>query len=630
MARFINDEYGLDLTPETIKVSARTVKDLFEIVVRAFEIKQTHARETRRASQEKLRRSSLSRSRSDSDSDDMASPDFLRPEVLLMLDNIQAEKKWFMGLDLGTQSLKCVVIKASGAIVKEMSVVFDEELPAYKTVGGVRKEGLQVTCPALMWVEALDLLMQKLKKENFAFENIVGISGGAQQHGSVYWKKGAHRIMRHLRGDGAEGLSDQLKDAFSVPNSPVWMDGSTEAFKRTLENLAGGSKNLANMTGSRGFCRFTASQMAKISAVYPEKWADTERVSLVSSFLGSLLYGAYCPIDFGDGSGMNMLDIHSLKWIPLCADFVGPNTISKLGEPVEGHSIIGRIGSYFVTRYGFSRDCVVSAFSGDNLNSLAALRLTCNSVAVSLGTSDTIFGVTAAPRPSSVEGHVFCSPLTLGEYVGLVCFSNGSLSREAIRDAFAQGSWEVFDRYLDQTEPGAGGYIMIEWTVDEVTPPIRSGRHLFHSQGYRVQTLSDDPEVHKARVCRAMVEGQMLRMRHHAKSIGIGATEKIIATGGASQNRHILQILADVFGCPVLVSKTNSNSAALGGAYRALHSFQRKRGAFYSFESATEHIPEALEEVAKPNMDIHKTVYQPYTSLYGELVTQLYDGYLGL
>ena len=39
-----------------------------------------------------------------------------------------------------------------------------------------------------------------------------------------------------------------------------------------------------------------------------EKWSQTESVSLISSFVVSLLVGTYAPIDFSDGSGMNVLD----------------------------------------------------------------------------------------------------------------------------------------------------------------------------------------------------------------------------------------------------------------------------------------------------------------------------------
>lgn len=211
------------------------------------------------------------------------------------------------------------------------------------------------------------------------------------------------------------------------------MDTSTEAICRALEGTVGGPQTLANMTGSRAYERFTAAQMAKVCLQQPDVWRDTERVSLVSSFTASLLLGAYAPIDHGDGSGMNLLDIRSLKWMKPCLDFVGPDAGLKLGDPVEGYAMLGRVAPYLRQRFGFSERCIVGAFTGDNLNSMASLRLGPGALCVSMGTSDTVFGVTTQPKPSGREGHIFCSPVGIGEFVGLVCFSNGAFAREAVR-----------------------------------------------------------------------------------------------------------------------------------------------------------------------------------------------------
>ncbi|KAF7245755.1 Xylulose kinase [Varanus komodoensis] len=47
-------------------------------------------------------------------------------------------------------------------------------------------------------------------------------------------------------------------------------------------------------------------------------------------------------------------------------------------------------------------------------------------------------------------------------------------------------------------------------------------------------------------------------------------TTRILATGGASYNKAILQVLSDVFNAPVYTIDT-TNSACLGSAYRAIH-----------------------------------------------------------
>ena len=61
---------------------------------------------------------------------------------------------------------------------------------------------------------------------------------------------------------------------------------------------------------------------------------STERVLLVSNFLGTLLTGEYMSVDFSDGSGMNLLDIYEKKWIEKIGGlYSGVDVSEKLGQP---------------------------------------------------------------------------------------------------------------------------------------------------------------------------------------------------------------------------------------------------------------------------------------------------------
>ena len=68
-------------------------------------------------------------------------------------------------------------------------------------------------------------------------------------------------------------------------------------------------------------------------------------------------------------------------------------------------------------------------------------------------------------------------------------------------------------------------------------------------------------------------------------NVGLEPT-RIFATGGASANKSILTVMADVFGVQVYAGEQPS-SASLGAAYRALHGFKcLERGSFMPFEAA--------------------------------------------
>ena len=100
-----------------------------------------------------------------------------------------------------------------------------------------------------------------------------------------------------------------------------------------------------------------------------------------------------------------------------------------------------------------------------------------------------------------------------------------------------------------------------------------------------------------------------MAMRLHCGNIGL-APETIIATGGASVNRGLLQVMADVFGRKVCTID-RQNSAALGAALRALHGWRcLEAGKFLPFSEAV--CPAEKPQLqAKPNPANHKI----YTAL---------------
>ena len=499
----------------------------------------------------------------------------------------------FLGLDSSTQGLKATAVDLDLGVVGEYAVNFDRDLPEFGTEGGVHRDGLAVTSPTLMWVAAVDLLLERMKSGAFAFNRVAAISGSGQQHGSVYWKTGARVALQSLSADGS--LRDHLAVCFAVPESPIWMDSSTQKQCRERDEALGGPQAVAELTGSRSYERFTGNQIAKVRQIWPLRYEQTERISLVSSFAASLLIGDYAPIDASDGSGMNLMDLRSKTWARRALEVTGPALEERLGGIVESHADIGPIHGRYVRRYGFSPACRVIAFSGDNPNSLAALRLqSAGDVAISLGTSDTVFGSLAEPRPSASEGHIFANPVDPGGYMALICYKNGSLTREKIRDERAGGSWDAFSDALARTSPGNGGCIGFYIVEPEITPPIlATGIHRFGPDGRERTEFPSAVDV------RAVVEGQFLSMRLHGLNVGLNPCQ-ILATGGASSNHAILQVMADVFGVTVSTAD-QPNSASLGAAYRALHGWVcRTSGQFVPFGEALRSAP-PFRKTASPN-----------------------------
>lgn len=89
----------------------------------------------------------------------------------------------YLGLDLSTQQLKAIVITDDLTVQHEVAVHFDRDLGGKYSVtnGAVRgpDEG-EVTSPVAMWVEAIDLLMQRMKDAGVDLGSISAFSGAGQ------------------------------------------------------------------------------------------------------------------------------------------------------------------------------------------------------------------------------------------------------------------------------------------------------------------------------------------------------------------------------------------------------------------------------------------------------------------
>ena len=115
----------------------------------------------------------------------------------------------YLSFDLSTQTLKAMVMRDDLKIIHENVVSFDKDLSEFQTNGGAHQNDLEATSPVQMWVKAVDVILNRLMEGNVEMSRIKGISGTGQQHGSVYWKRGAHEALKNL--DPSQTMEAQLK-----------------------------------------------------------------------------------------------------------------------------------------------------------------------------------------------------------------------------------------------------------------------------------------------------------------------------------------------------------------------------------------------------------------------------------
>jgi xylulokinase len=468
--------------------------------------------------------------------------------------------KLFLGLDSSTQSLSAVIIDLDARrVIYEKSLNFDQALPHYKTRNGVlpNRDPLIKHSPPLMWAEALDLIFAQMKKDGAPLGKILAVSGCGQQHGSVYFNETAEAALANL--DSNKSLVENLRGVFARKTSPIWMDSSTAKECAEIRKKLGGIRYTASRTGSDTFERFTGPQIRKFCKTEPKAYEKTTDIALVSSFMASMLAGNIAPMDSGDGAGMNLMEIRHKVWDMDALKATAPNLKKKLPPLAASGRVIGPVSAYFIKKYGLNPEALAAVWTGDNPASVIGLGLIKpGQTAISLGTSDTFFGtMEKCLTDENGDGHVFGS--AAGGYMTLICFKNGSLAREKIRALYKIPDWKKFGELVAQTPPGNNGGILLPWFEAEIVPRVnKPGIHRF-----------DLDEKNAAANCRAVFEAQMLSMRLHSRWMQ-AAPKQIYATGGASNDLALLQVMADVMNCRVLRIEI-SRSAALGAALIAAH-----------------------------------------------------------
>ena len=148
---------------------------------------------------------------------------------------------------------------------------------------------------------------------------------------------------------------------------------------------------------------FTAADRA--SRTQPERYAAHRPHSLVSSS-SVVLAGRHAPLEPADASGMNLMDLRMQRWSPAALRATAPDLDRRLPRIEPSPRMIGELAEYWQQRHWLPRAKLL-AWSGDNPSSLIGLGLIHpGQLAISLGTSDTVFGLIESPDPDpSGSGH---------------------------------------------------------------------------------------------------------------------------------------------------------------------------------------------------------------------------------
>lgn len=374
----------------------------------------------------------------------------------------------------------------------------------------------------------------------------------------------------------------------------------------------------------------------RLKTALPDMYANTARISLVSSWLASVMMGGIAPLDVAEVCGMNLWDIPNQRYQDQLLELAagGSDGASelrkKLGEPVmDGGRVIGSISPYFVHRYGFDPSCKIMPFTGDNPATILALPLRPLDAIVSLGTSTTFLMNTPKYRPDG-SYHFFNHPTTKDHYMFMLCYKNGGLAREHIRDQLPSPEpggtgWENFNKEvfhtppLDVASPDDRAKMGLYFYLRETVPNIRAGTWRFTCRQDGSDLRETDHGWPKETDPRIIVESQALSMRLRSQNLVHSPKDNLPAqprciylVGGGSLNPAIARVIGDVLGGVDGVYKLDvgGSACALGGAYKALWALERSEGE--TFDELIGKRWKAEGSIEKADDGFRDGVYQQY------------------
>lgn len=201
----------------------------------------------------------------------------------------------------------------------------------------------------------------------------------------------------------------------------------------------------------------------------------------------------------------------------------------------------------------------------------------------------------------------------------MLCYKNGALAREQVRDRYGGGHWTQFNELVKSSPAGNGGHFGFYFPLPEIIPPGVRGDFLFSlTEDQEIVQINEDdfpPSAHP----RAILESQFLSIRSRVAAImpeNSPPLQRLILSGGSSANHIIRQLAADIFGMDVYVA--GQEGAAEGGALLARYAWWRElNGGKGTFEEmrALDGEWERMKCVAEPNKEnevLYETLIDPY------------------
>ena len=479
----------------------------------------------------------------------------------------------YIGVDLGTSSVKLILMESNGKVAASVTKKYDVENPY---------PGWSQQNPA-DWLSQSVAGIKELIKGHDASQ-IAGLGVGGQMHGLVMLDKDDNVIRPAI----------------------LWNDGRTEKEVHYLNDVIGRDR-ISKYTANIAFAGFTAPKVLWVKENEPENYSRIAKIMLPKDYLVYMLTGQHVT-DVSDASGMLLMDVEHRCWSKEMCEICGVDP-EWLPELHESSDAIGKLLPKYESEFGV-KNVIVAAGAGDNAAAAVGTGTVgdgrCN---ISLGTSGTVF--------------ISSSKFRIDDFNALHSFAHadgGYHLMGCMLSAASCGSWfmnNVLNTDDFKTEEEGMNEKLGKNTV-YFLPYLMGERSPLNDVNARGVFAGMTSATTRQDMLQAVFEGVSFGLRDSvevARKLGLEITRSKLCGGGA-KDKVWRRMLANILNITLEIP-TVEEGPSLGGAMLAAVAC----GEYPSVQAAADAIVTVKEEVhPEPELvEMYEKRYQIFKSIYPAL-----------
>jgi xylulokinase len=430
----------------------------------------------------------------------------------------------YLGIDIGTSSVKAVLVDESGAVTGQASAPLPISRP---------RPGWSEQNPSDWWQAANRAVTALPAPARHAVRG-VGLSG--QMHGATLLD-GSDRVLRP---------------------AILWNDVRSDVECRAIEAAEPLSRSI---TGNLAMPGFTAPKLAWVRTHEPEIFAAVRTVLLPKDYVRLRLTGHHVS-EMSDAAGTFWLDVGARDWSDDLLEATGLSR-SHMPRLVEGSAPSGELLPALAERWGVEGPVVVAGGAGDNAAAACGVGVvTPGSAFVSIGTSGVLFVSNSAFSPNTDGAvHAFCHAIPrTWHQMGVILSASDSLEWLA----------RITGRKAAELAAGVG---RVEAPSAVRFLPYLSGERTPHNDAAARGAFVGLSQSSDAReLAQAVMEGVAYAFADCQRVLKDAGTDfaSALAVGGGARSDVWLGIIASVLDRPLEIAADSDVGAALGAARLAI------------------------------------------------------------